>query len=342
MAFTPATAVGAYPTAGAQPRYTSPTGGFPLPTAASAAPSPAYSGTFIPEIWSSKLVDKFYDATVLAAIANTDYEGEIQSYGDTINIRTRPDVTIHDYAPDMALRVERPSAGVIQLFIDQGHYFNTILDDVYRVQSDIDQMNLWATDASEQMKIKVDTNVLAALPTLPVAANIGATAGRISGDIDLGVTTSPIPLVAKGASGANVDIVDHILDMGQVLDEQNCPESGRFLIVPSWASSTLKKSELRDASLTGDGTSMLRNGRIGTIDRFTVYTSNLLPSPGETGEHFMIAGTMAGLSFAAQMTEMETIRSEFTFGTLMRGLMVYGFGVVKGECLTASVVSKGS
>lgn len=30
---------------------------------------------FIPEIWSSKLVTKFYDSTVLAAISNTDYEG---------------------------------------------------------------------------------------------------------------------------------------------------------------------------------------------------------------------------------------------------------------------------
>ncbi len=32
----------------------------------------SYSGTFIPEIWSPKLVEKFYDASVLAAISNTD------------------------------------------------------------------------------------------------------------------------------------------------------------------------------------------------------------------------------------------------------------------------------
>ncbi len=30
---------------------------------------------FIPELWSSKLVTKFYDSTVLAAISNVDYEG---------------------------------------------------------------------------------------------------------------------------------------------------------------------------------------------------------------------------------------------------------------------------
>ncbi len=33
------------------------------------------SGTYIPEIWSGKLIEKFYKATVFAAISNTDYEG---------------------------------------------------------------------------------------------------------------------------------------------------------------------------------------------------------------------------------------------------------------------------
>jgi hypothetical protein len=234
----------------------------------------------------------------------------------------------------LALTVERPSAPIIQLLIDQGHYFNTILDDVYRTQSDLDMMNLWAEDASEQMKIKVDTNVLAAFPTIPVAENKGTAAGRISGDINLGATTTPV-------SVTKADIIDFILDMGQVLDEQNVPENGRFCVLPSWASSMLKKSELRDASLTGDGTSVLRNGRIGGIDRFTLYTSNLLPNPGQAGEHYILAGSKAGLTFAAQMTEMETLRSEQTFGELMRGLMVYGFGGIKGEAVAAGIVTKG-
>ena len=40
---------------------------------------PQYTGNFIPEIWSGKLIENFYDATVLAAISNTDYEGEIRN-----------------------------------------------------------------------------------------------------------------------------------------------------------------------------------------------------------------------------------------------------------------------
>ena len=52
---------------------------------------------FIPEIWSGKLIEKFYAATVLAAISNTDYEGEIKSYGDRVKIRTKPTLAINNY-----------------------------------------------------------------------------------------------------------------------------------------------------------------------------------------------------------------------------------------------------
>lgn len=34
---------------------------------------PTYSGYFIPEVWSSKVIDKYYDNTVLSQISNTDY-----------------------------------------------------------------------------------------------------------------------------------------------------------------------------------------------------------------------------------------------------------------------------
>ena len=60
-------------------------------------PNPAYSGTFIPELWSGKMLEKFYSATVLAAISNTDYEGEISEKGDKVIIRQTPTITIRDY-----------------------------------------------------------------------------------------------------------------------------------------------------------------------------------------------------------------------------------------------------
>jgi hypothetical protein len=138
--------------------------------------TPSYSGTFIPEIWSSKLQVKFYDATVLAQISNTDYEGEIKNQGDKVKIRTVPSIAINDYASGQTLNNQRPESANIELLIDKGKYWSTIIDDVQEVQSDINQMNMWSTDASEQLKIAIDTDVLGSIAPDIDATNRGAVA----------------------------------------------------------------------------------------------------------------------------------------------------------------------
>ena len=294
-----------------------------------AAGTPQYSGTFIPEIWSSKLVENLYDTTVLTAISNTDYEGEIKKFGDTVNIRLAPSVTLRPYQKGMTLTVERPESTKIQLLIDQGEYFNCIEDDIDKIQSDIDLMNEWSKDASEKMKIAIDSKVLPGIVPDISALNQGATAGRISANINLGATGAAVQVT-------KTNVLDLIVDAGTVLDEANIPESGRFLVIPAWMAGMIKKSDLKDASLTGDNSSVLRNGRLGMIDRFTLYTSHNIGRvvDGANTCFNVIGGHKMGLTFATQMTEMESLRAESTFGTLIRGVQAYGYKVVKGEALT--------
>jgi len=299
-----------------------------------------YSGNFIPEIWSGKLIENFYDATVLAAIANTDYEGEIRSMGDTVNIRTTPEITIKDYVKGQAIQVENPDKPKLQLVIDKGEYFACVEDDVDRIQSDIKLMDTWSKDASERMKIKIDQRVLVDMLPDISALNKGATAGRISQSFDLGTSGAPLTVSKDGAS-STTSVIDLIVDMGTVLDEANAPESDRFIIIPARMAGLIKKSELKDASLTGDGTSIVRNGRLGMIDRFTVYVSHNLnvSGSGASAKYDVVAGHKMGFTFASQMTEMETLRSETTFGDIIRGLQVYGYKVVKPEALSTAVVT---
>jgi hypothetical protein len=299
--------------------------GFPV-----AAGRPNYSGNFIPEIWSGKLIENFYDATVLAAISNTNYEGEIRRMGDTVNIRTTPEITIKTYVKGQTLSVENPDKPKIQLVIDKGEYFACIEDDVDKVQSDVNLMDTWSKDASERMKIKIDQRVLTDILPDISALNKGATAGRITGNIDLGTTGSPIAIT-------KTNVLDYIVDMGTVLDEANAPEGERFLVIPAKMAGMIKKSDLKDASLTGDSVSVLRNGRLGMIDRFTLYMSHNLSVT--SGKFNIIAGHKMGFTFASQMTEMESLRAESTFGNVIRGLQVYGYKVVKPEALAQGIVT---
>ena len=333
-----------------------PTTGFPGATAGS---SPAIYPTgssgnslqatgFIPEIWSGKLVEKFYASTVLAAISNTDYEGEIKNKGDRVKIRTKPTITIHNYESDGLLGLDRPTGGTVELYIGNGKYFSLILDDVMEVQSDLQILSMWSDDAAQQLKITVDSDVLDGIVGQMAAANQGVSAGVITGSLNLGAKGSAVTIVGRNPAAGQVELLDLLLRMGQALDEQNIPEIGRWVVMPAWAGRMIKQSELRQAYLSGDSVSMLRNGRLGMVDRFTIYISNLLPNNGtdstnfNSGEWPIFAGHAHGLTFASQIAKVETLRSELTFGQILRGLQVYGYAVVDGKALVQSQVTPGS
>lgn len=294
---------------------------------------------FIPQVWSGKLVEKFYTATVFGAIANTDYEGEISDYGDQVIIRTTPTMTINDYEIGLGLTYETPTSANVVLDINKGKYFAFAVDDVDAMQADIDMMDDWSEDASEQMKIAVDSDVLTNILTDISTDNKGTTAGVISNDIDLGDTGTNGDTAVQITS---TNIVDYIIDMGTVLDEQNVPETGRWMVLPAWMIGRIKKSDLKDASLAGDSTSIARNGLVGMVDRFYIYLSNNIVgiTEGSATIYKPIAGHAAGLTFAAQMVKMETLPNPDTFGQLVRGLNVYGYKVIEGKYLTTGVVKK--
>ncbi len=334
-----------------------PSTGFPVATSGS-SPAVIYTpgnalqtNGFIPEIWSGKLVEKFYASTVLAAISNTDYEGEIKNKGDRVKIRTKPTITIRNYDADGALQFERPNGSTVELYIGNGKYFSLILDDVMEIQSDLNLLSMWSDDAAQQMKITVDRDVLGGIQGGATTANKGSSAGAISANINLGVTSSgPLQVIGRDPTGSQVEIVDVLLRMGQVLDEQNIPEVGRWVVLPAWAGRMIKQSELRQAYLSGDSVTMLRNGRLGMVDRFTVYISNLLPTGSDanlnvalqSGEWIAYAGHAHSLTFATQISKVETLRSELTFGQLLRGLQVYGYQIVDGRAICEAIITQGT
>jgi len=124
----------------------------------------------------------------------------------------------------------------------------------------------------------------------------------------------------------SANILGTMIDAGKNLDVSNIPEEGRFFVVSPTEAALLKQSELRQAYLTGDSTSPLRNGFIGMVDRFKVYVSNNLYTAGSIT--YGIYGHPKALAYASQFTNTETVRLESSFGDGVRGLAVYGYKTV--------------
>ena len=313
---------------------------FPLASTpwAGSHPNPPYSGTFIPELWSVRMIAKYYAATVLSEIANTDYEGEIRNFGDTVHIRQVPDITVRNYTIDQALAVDRFSAPKISLLIDRGKYVHMAINDVYRAQSDINLFEMLTTAASNELRIEIDRDVLGGIYSGIAAANRGNTAGILSGNVRLGAAGSPLVVKTNPSAVNEVDPLRLILRLNLVLDEYNVPREGRWCVIPPWMAQLLKPSDLKDASLTGDRRSPLRTGLIGAVDATNLYISTLLPTATESGKtvNYIFAGYRDGISFASQLTKVEDLPNPTDFGILARMLQVYGFKVTKPEALAAA------
>ena len=296
---------------------------------------PAGTINYTPEVYSGKLVEKFYKTTVFGEIASTDYEGEIAGFGSQVKIRTIPNVTVNDYIVGAGLTAQYPSSNSVTLNIDQAKSFAVALSTVDARQSDIDMADVFANDGSIQLRIAADADMLTTIPADVSADNQGTTAGADSNNINLGDSTTPVSVTKS-------TVVDFIVDCGTVLDEQNVPDEGRWFVAPPWFMALIKQSDLRIASLAGDGVSIARNGKVGMIDRFTMYQSrNLLTQTSPGPAFYCMFGHSAGLTFAAQIVECQMIDNPNDFGYIIRGLMVFGYEVVGPSYVGTAVVKRG-
>ena len=325
-------------------------GGFNSPGGQVAYAGTAYSGSFIPALWSGKLAQKFYAATVFGEIANTDWQGDITGMGDTVIINTIPTITINNYSIGQNLAYEVPAPSTLQLVINKGKYFGVNVNNVLELQAKPKLMDMFTNDAAMQMKIKIDQDVMFSTFNLAATANQGATAGAISGAYNLGTDAAPVNLTAS-------NILQSITALSSVLDEANVPETDRWLVITPTDRQILMQSNLAQAQFMGDGSSTLRNGKIGTIDRFTVYVSNLVPrgaagqswfNPntgsqsavgGNAKRHAIMAGHKSAITFASQIAKVESLQNPNDFGTLVRGLNVYGTQVVQNTGLALLVAA---
>lgn len=268
------------------------------------------NGNFLPEIWSKKINFKYYKETFLMDITNTNWQGEIKGMGSKVIIRVRPTISTFDYSVNGNITYQNLTDDKLELLIDKAKGFAFKVDDIDAAQSDIAIMNEATQDAAEQLKITIDANVLQT-----VFADATNSLATLTMD--------------------KTNVLDWIIDAGTKLNENNVPKDGRWLLIPPKAAGFIQKSDLKDASLSGDSRSVLRDhaDKIGRIAGFDIYSSNNLSVSGTTFQCF--AGQKNAVTFAAQITKVETVRLQDTFGDAIRGLNTYGFKTVVPQGLVS-------
>ena len=219
------------------------------------------SGNFLPIIYSQKVQKFFRTASVVEDITNTDYAGEIENFGDTVNIIKEPTISVNSYVRGGHIAIQNLADDQLQLVVDQANAFAFKVDDIEERQSHVNWESLATSSGAYALKDSYDENVIAAM-----VSGAGTTVGSDGSGTDTGFGTS------------ETDPANILANAAKRLHANDVPTDNRwFLGTPEFYEQLGQASaKLMDASVTGDGKSPLRNGNVleGKVNGFKLYMTN--------------------------------------------------------------------
>ena len=278
------------------------------------------SGNWLPVIYSQKVQKFFRTASVVEDITNTDYAGEIENYGDTVNIIKEPTISVSSYTRGGQINIQNLADDQLQLVVDQANAFAFKVDDIEERQSHVNWEALATSSGAYALKDSYDENVIAAM-----VSGAGTTVGSDGSGTDTGFGTS------------ETDPANILANAAKRLHANDVPTDNRwFLGTPEFYEQLGQASaKLMDASVTGDGTSPLRNGSVlnGLVNGFKLYMTNNFAASSTSNYYKVLYGHMSSTATANAIAKTEVVRDPDSFADIVRGLHVFGRKVLRSEAL---------
>jgi hypothetical protein len=338
------------------------------------------NGNFSPVIYSKQVQLAFRKASIADAITNNDYFGEIANMGDTVKIIKEPEISVSAYLRGTTIAPQDLTDNDFSLVVDKANYFAFKVDDIEEAHSHVNFQSLASDRAAYRLADQYDQEVLGyvsgyAQSTLHDNADTvnttvnGTKANSSAGSDELlaanklnkgdfgNITTSAaddhsIPVAARlpGATAlptAYVSPAMLVARMGRLLDAQNVPTTGRWIVIDPVLMEVLRDedSRLLNADFGGSG---LQNGLVlNNFHGFRVHVSNNLPSVGtgasttgtanqNTNYGVIVAGHDSAAATAEQINKTETYRDPDSFADIVRGMHLYGRKILRPEALVTA------
>jgi len=292
---------------------------------------------FLPSIYSKKVLNFFRKSSVVEAITNTDYAGEISAYGDSVKIIKEPVISVSDYTRGQDTTPTKLTDQELTLVVDSAKAFKFIVDDIETKMSHVNFKEVASSSAAYALKDSFDAAVIANMfsglsassPDHVLGADnataLGANVYDGTGSVDIGLSseTDPLNLMAR---------------MARLLDEQNVPEEGRWFVAGPDFYEQLGQSSSKLLSVDFNaGQGSIRNGLVssGKLRGFDMYKSNnIAATSNATGK--VLAGHMSSTATAQTIISTEVLRDPSSFGDIVRGLHVYGSKVLRPEAIVGA------
>ena len=334
------------------------------------------NGNFSPVIYSKKVQKQFRKKAVVMDVVNSDYMGEIANMGDSVRIMKEPEIVVNSYARGTQIVSQSLDDEDFTLTIDQSNYWSFTTDDIEKQHSHVNFQELATNRAGYRLAQKFDEEVLGYLsgyknsspsdeaPVWSARTTYPGTKAEDTADNDellaahkltsgnFGGTTGNS--IVMGVSGTYDATPLAILNrMNTILDLKNVDRDGRWIIVDPIFLEILQDEDSKFMNHDYQSSENLTNGMVtaGRVRGFRLYSSNNLPFLGTgpstataggstTNYGVIIAGHDSAVTAAEQMSQSEKIRSNTTFGDILRGMHLYGRKILRSEGLVRAIYNQ--
>jgi hypothetical protein len=293
---------------------------------------------FLPSVYSKKVMNFFRKASVIEAITNTDYAGEISSFGDSVKIIKEPVISVSDYTRNTDTTQTMLTDQEITLVVDSAKAFKFIVDDIESNMSHVNFKEMASSSAAYALKDSYDAAVLATMFAGCSASSPNHILGADNATDLASGTFDGTGNLDIGFGSDEHDPLDLMGRMARLLDEQNVPEEGRWFVASPDFYEVLGQSSSKLLSVDyNGGQGSIRNGLVssGKLRGFQMYKSNNIAATSNAAGK-CLAGHMSSTATANTILSTEVLRDPTSFGDIVRGLHVYGAKVLRDEAIVSA------
>ena len=293
---------------------------------------------FLPSVYSKKVLNFFRKASVVEAITNTDYAGELTAFGDSVKIVTEPSITVYQYERGADVTQTKLTDAETTLVVDTANAFKFKVDDIEANMSHVNWREVASSSAAYALRDAFDEGVIAVMFAGVSASSPNHILGSDNATDLAAGTFDGTGNLDIGFAASEHDPLDVLSRMARLLDEQSVPEEGRwFLAGPDFYEVLASTSSKLLSVDYNAGQGSIRNGLVssGKLRGFNMYkTNNIASTSNAAGK--CIAGHMSACATAQTITSTEVIRDPDSFGDIVRGLHVYGAKVLRDDALVSA------
>ena len=293
---------------------------------------------FLPSVYSKKVLNFFRKSSVVEAITNTDYSGEISAFGDSVKIIKEPVISVSAYTRNSDTTETRLTDQETSLVVDSANAFKFIVDDIETNMSHVNFKEVASSSAAYALKDAYDAAVLVTMFAGLSASSPNHVLGSDSATDLASGTFDGTGNLDIGFGTDEHDPLDLMGRMSRLLDDQNVPEEGRWFVASPDFYEVLGSSSSKLLSVDYNaGQGSIRNGLVssGKLRGFDMYKSNNIADTSNAAGK-CLAGHISSTATANTILSTEVLRDPTSFGDIVRGLHVFGAKVLRDEALVGA------